>query len=40
MAGQVTNMFDVLLYSFGGKEYLHFRKETHGRFSGPLQDHY
>ncbi|ORY96450.1 dipeptidyl peptidase IV N-terminal region-domain-containing protein [Syncephalastrum racemosum] len=30
---------EFLWESFGGREYLHVRKEMHGRFSGPLEAH-
>lgn len=30
---------EYLWESFGGREYMHVRAETHGRFAGPLQDH-
>lgn len=31
---------EYLWESFGGREYMHVRAETHGRFAGPLQDHW
>jgi hypothetical protein len=33
---RLTSFFFLYL-SFGGEEYLHIRKETHGKFSGKIE---